>query len=45
MKEIYKDSENELVELGKTLCGEYDFKDFHRSHNDTMRDIGELPVI
>lgn len=48
MKEIhfYKDTEDELVELGKAMCGECDFKDFYRSHNDTMREIKkENPTI
>lgn len=48
MKEIhfYKDTEDELVELGKALCEEYGFKDFYRSHNDTMREIKrENPTI
>ena len=41
MKEIHfhKDSEDELAELGKALCEEYDFKHFYRSHNDTIREI------
>lgn len=41
MKEIhfYKDSEGELAELVKAIQEEYDFKDFYRSHNDTMREI------
>lgn len=41
MKEIhfYKDTEDELVELVKAMQEEYGFKDFYRSHNDTMREI------
>ena len=41
MKEIhfYKDSEGELAELVKAMQEEYGFKDFYRSHNDTMREI------
>jgi hypothetical protein len=48
MKEIhfYKDTKDELVELGKAMCGECDFKDFYCSHNDTMRAIKkEIPII
>ena len=48
MKEIhfYKDLEDELKELVKAVCEECDFKDFYRSHNDTMREIKkEYPAI
>lgn len=48
MKEIhfYIDSNDELVELGKAMNGECDFKQFYRSHNATMREIKkENPTI
>lgn len=48
MKEIhfYKDSKDELVELGKALCGGCDFKHFYRSHDDTIQAIKkEMPTI
>lgn len=41
MKEIhfYKDSKDELIELGKALCEKCDFKYFYRSYNTTIREI------
>lgn len=41
MKEIhfYKDLTGELAELVKAMQEEYGFKDFYRSHNDTMQEI------
>lgn len=41
MKEIhfYKDLEGELAELLKAMHEGYSFVDFHRSHNETMREI------
>ena len=41
MKEIhfYKDLEGEVAELVKAICEDYGFKDFYRSHNETMIEI------
>lgn len=41
MKEIhfYKDLEGELAELVKAMHEDYGFRDFYRSHNETMIEI------
>lgn len=46
MKEIhfYKDTKDELVELGKALMEECDFKHFYRSHNDTIQVIKKKKI-